>query len=385
VFYEINRVPTHSVLQLSTRSMAVNYPRGDIRLGCCQRCGFIFNLDFEAALQEYEAEYESTQSYSPTFSEFSRRLAADLVARYNLQHKKIIEIGCGMGEFLTLLCEMGDNQGLGFDPAYEPGRVTSSAEVHFVKDFYGDQYAHHSADFWVCKMTLEHISTVGEFVGLIATALEHSPETILFFQVPDVTRILHEVAFWDIYYEHCSYFSAGALLGLFKRYGFSILSLRRAYGGQYLMIEARMGGGENSLEIESDLANHTQDVQNFATQIEPRLQAWKLYFEALRGQHKKTVLWGAGSKAVAFLSTLNTADPIEFCVDINPLKQHHFMAGSGQEIISPEFLKTYQPNLVIAMNPIYKKEIHKTLQELGVTAELITVNEIPQRSFRIEV
>ena len=29
----------------------------------------------------------------------------------------------------------------------------------------------------------------------------------MFFQVPDMSRVLRDLAFWDIYYEHCSYFT----------------------------------------------------------------------------------------------------------------------------------------------------------------------------------
>ena len=32
--------------------------------------------------------------------------------RYGLRKKRILEIGCGKGEFLEQICEMGDNQGV---------------------------------------------------------------------------------------------------------------------------------------------------------------------------------------------------------------------------------------------------------------------------------
>jgi hypothetical protein len=60
-------------------------------------------------------------------------------------------------------------------------------------------------------MTLEHIAPTGDFVGAVRRAVGDDPQTVVFFQVPDVIRILKEQAFWDIYYEHCNYFSAGSL------------------------------------------------------------------------------------------------------------------------------------------------------------------------------
>jgi hypothetical protein len=116
IFYELERVPVHSVLLLPTREEAITYPRGDIRLGFCRACGFISNTAFDPSLHEYSERYEETQGYSPTFNAFARRLAEHLIERYDLHGKDIIEIGCGKGEFITLLCDLGGNRGIGIDP-----------------------------------------------------------------------------------------------------------------------------------------------------------------------------------------------------------------------------------------------------------------------------
>ena len=61
----------------------------------------------------------------------------------------------------------------------------------------------------------------------------------MLFELPDVRRVLDEVAFWDVYYEHCSYFSAGSLARLFRATGFEVLDLALDYDDQYLLLEAR--------------------------------------------------------------------------------------------------------------------------------------------------
>src|SRR6516165_3204092 len=42
VFYEARSVPVNSVLLISNRERALTFPTGDIRLGFCADCGFIF-------------------------------------------------------------------------------------------------------------------------------------------------------------------------------------------------------------------------------------------------------------------------------------------------------------------------------------------------------
>lgn len=372
IVYEQKEIPAHSVLLFSDQKEARQYPTGDMQLGFCEACSFFSNLAFNPELSAYGTTYESTQSYSPTFDRFSRRMAVDLVARYGIRGKQVVEIGCGMGEFLVQLCEAGQNRGLGFDPAYLPGRVRTEAEVEFVKDYFSEKYADITADLLVCKMTLEHIPNTANFVEMVRQTLSDAPDTIVYFQVPDMTRILREAAFWDIYYEHCSYFTAPALARVFERAGFEILCVVRVFGDQYLVIEARPGESFGVSEKYRDSSYVAQDLAFFEMQIECRIAAWNTY---LSGK-KRPVLWGAGSKGVAFLAAVNSADQVEFCVDINPHKQGAFMPGSGHAVISPSQLVAYQPDVVILMNSIYRDEVSRDLKTLGLDVELITVNDI---------
>ena len=377
VFFELESVPAHSVLLLPTREEALSYPRGDIALGFCQNCGFISNVAFDPNLHEYSSRYEATQAFSPTFNAFSHRLVTRLIDQYDLHGKAIIEIGCGQGEFLTMLCQLGDNRGIGFDPAYDSARSQSQAQdrVTFIKDFHSEKYAHYHADFVCCKMTLEHIQHTADFVSTIRRSLGDQSNAIVFFQVPDVTRILRELAFWDIYYEHCSYFSLGSLARLFRHCGFDVVSLAKEYDGQYLMIEAKPGDGKGgvSFDQEDDLDDVAQDVTRFSQNYLRKLDSWRRELRNLKKAGRRTVVWGAGSKGVSFLTALDIHDEIEYAVDINPHKHGTYMAGTGQEIVAPEFLKEYRPDVVIVMNSIYCSEIQQALDRMGCTAELRSV------------
>ena len=122
---------------------------------------------------EYSTDCEESQQFSPTFNEFSRRLAKYLIEKYDLHYKEIMEIGCGKGEFLTLLCDLGENRGVGFDPAYVKARDTSKTaeRITFIQDFYSEKYAGYQADFVCCKMTLEHIHPTAQFVSMVRRAI----------------------------------------------------------------------------------------------------------------------------------------------------------------------------------------------------------------------
>ncbi len=406
IFYDIRDLPVHSVLLLNTREEALNYPKGNIALGFCWSCGLVSNYAFNASMHEYSGKYESSQAFSPTFNSFSNRLAESLINQYGLYNKNIIEIGCGQGEFITHLVQLGGNHGIGFDPAYEgsrsynlpeiPSSVVSLSKsregllnrehsnscggcVTFVSDFYGEKYRTLDTDFICCKMTLEHIQDTSNFIRTVRNSLQIGSEAVVFFQIPEFTRVLDELAFWDIYYEHCSYFSPGSLARLFHSSGFEVRDIWTDYDDQYLMIEAGPNGNGNAAHpvLDNDIEDLGSKIDNFSKNCGQKIDAWKGRLKEIGERGLKAVLWGSSSKSVAFLTTLKIPySDIEYVVDINPHRQGSYMAGTGQKIVSPEFLLDYKPDIVIVMNPIYSEEIKTQLKSMRLEPEILTVNDV---------
>jgi len=377
IVYELTALPVHSCLLMPTKQEALAYPKGDLVLAFCEACGFLSNLVFDPAVHEYSGRYEETQGFSPTFNAFARELAARWVDRYDLRGKDIIEIGCGKGEFLILLCELGENRGVGFDPSYVPERTASPAagRVRFIRDFYSERYADVQGDFICCRHTLEHIRPTREFLSIVRRSIGDRGNTVVCFELPDVLRVLRELAFWDIYYEHCSYFSLGSLARLFRSSGFDILDLATAYGGQYLLIEARPdgNGGAARLPVEDDLDDLASAVRFFRENIAAKIDAWNRDLLRWREEGKRVAVWGSGSKGVAFLTTLEAGQTVAYAVDINPYRHGYFMPGTGHRIVGPKELPDQPPDVVVVMNPIYCGEIRADLGRLGLDPELVPV------------
>ena len=383
IFYTVEPVPVHSVMLVPTREEALHFPSGKIALGFCNACGFITNTAFDEAKMNYSPKCEETQGFSPTFQSFHSGLAKDLIERYGLRNKSVLEIGCGKGEFISMLCAMGGNRGVGFDPAFVPQRRPEQGgdAVEFIQDFYSEKYTNIKADFIACKMTLEHIPDTYHFVSMVRRAIGDSFDTTVFFQVPDMTRVLKDVAFWDVYHEHCSYFTAGALRNLFVMAGFDVMDVWTDYDDQYLMITARptkgsVGGVETMVPPSSA---EVSAVRSFTLEAERRIRLWQDTVHRLKEESQHVVIWGSGSKGVSFLSALGAHvddGAIEYAVDINPYRKGYFMPGTGQEIVEPEFLSIYRPEVVIAMNSIYTSEIESDLKRHGVDAIVMPIEAV---------
>jgi hypothetical protein len=377
IFYEVRNVPVHSCLMMSSKEEALDFPCGDVVLGFCDKCGFITNVEFDSKWSAYAPNYEDQQSFSPTFNKFAVDLVKKLIDKYDLHNKDLVEIGCSKGDFLLLLCELGNNRGVGIDPSVVPGRVQSEAanRVTFIQEYYSESHAKYVGDFICCRHTLEHIQPTAEFIQTVRKSIGDRQNVAFFLEIPDNTRVLQQLAFEDIYYEHCSYFSPGTLARLFRSCGFEVTDLYLEYGEQYLLIEAIPVDTPSTkiLPLEETVEQVAADVKYFTENIQQKLEHWKQYLEKMQAEQKKVVVWGSGSKCVAFLTTLDTIDKIEYVVDINPHRHGKFIPGVGKEIMSPEFLKEYQPDTVIVMNAIYCDEIGQMLQKMGVNPEIVAL------------
>jgi SAM-dependent methyltransferase len=368
-FFSLAALPVHSCLLMKTRKQAKQLERRDLQLSYCRDCGFVQNSAFEPEVHNYSPDYEETQAFSGTFNSFAASLAERYIERYDIRGKRVMEIGCGKGEFLVKLCELGQNEGLGIDPGYRPERTQTEAKVRFVQDFFDESHGEFAPDVLLCRHTLEHIAPVHEFMQRVRRMLGPESEAIVLFELPAVERVLEENAFEDIYYEHCSYFSLGSLARLFRSTGFEVLRLETAYDDQYLLIDAVPFQGERTrtLPEERDLPRLDKAVEAFQNSAPARIASLAGELRAAYARGERIALWGSGSKAVAFLSATGLDEEIAFGIDINPHKQGRFLPATGHEVRSPESLPADAPDRILVMNRIYVPEIRAQLEASACT------------------
>ncbi|MCB4820765.1 class I SAM-dependent methyltransferase [Roseicella aerolata] len=372
-------VPTNSCLMLDTPEEARAFPRGEIDLVFCEDCCFVFNRALDPKLTEYSERYEPTQAYSGTFRRFHQALAERLVAETGLKGGTVVEVGCGQGEFLHLLCRLAGARGIGFDPCLSAARADvvqdRAADVTLRGEFFSDASAEGlQAELLVCKMTLEHIPAAGRFAALAAqVARQSAPGMQLFIQVPECERIFAHGAFEDVYYEHCNYFTEASLTGLFARHGFAIEGVSREYADQYLAIRARYTGSPGAGPGPEERARLRDMLIHFRETCARSIADWRALVAKRQAEGKPVVVWGSGSKGVAFLGAIGGGEGISHVVDINPHRQGHFMVGTGHPIIGPAALTEIRPATVILMNPVYREEVAADLRARGLAPELLTL------------
>lgn len=374
-FFTLKNSPVQSLVTIKSFDEAIAIPKKDISLAFCNNCGFIFNSSFDTSLDMYTKGYEDQQGFSQTWMTFITGITEKFIEKYGIRNKNIIEIGCGKGDFLQLICKLGNNRGIGIDPAYVPGKLDENPDLKFIREFYSEEHGNLPADVIVCRHTMEHISDNSNFLKTIRRAVKNNKDVIVFIEVPSIVRILKINAFWDIFYEHCSYFSPGSLARLFRMNDFEVLDNYLEYNDQYLFLEAKpsQGTSDSVHPTEESIEQLKKYIDEFVVDINDELGKWKNLLLKMKEANKKVVVWGGGSKSVGFLTHFNDLNVIKHVVDINPHMQGNFIPGIGIQYTHPEFLSTYKPDVVIIMNGVYEKEIEKMLLKMDLTPELISL------------
>lgn len=375
-FVQIADVPIHCNLLWPDHAGALTAPRGQITLSFCSTCGHVFNSAFDPSLMEYTQAYENSLHFSPRFQNYASALAARLVERYDIHDKDVIDVGCGKGDFLAMVCEHGNNRGYGFDPSYVPEHMPAekAARMTIVQDFYSAKYAGTKADLITCRHVLEHIQFPREFVKNVRTTVGERMNTLVFFEVPNVMYTLKDLGIWDLIYEHCSYFSLASLREVFRACGFRVKELHELYEGQFLGIDTVAAEGPASgldPATPADVQHIDGFVTRFADEYASKVALWRSRLEAWKARKASVAVWGGGSKGVTFLNVLKPGDTVSCMVDINPRKQGMYVAGTGQRVVGPDHLVTARPDVVIIMNPVYRDEIAGQLNALGLSPEIM--------------
>lgn len=365
-FFEVKDVPAQTTVLLDSEEEAEGFPAGEILLAFCESCGFIQNQRFDLQLVDYSKPTEESQAFSPRFTEFATQLADALIERYDLVDKAVLEIGCGKGDFLQLLVDRGIGSALGIDPGYLPNREEQDGRVvEYRREWYRAVDTHLTGDLVISRHLMEHVPNVGEFFGWLAESARNTKGSAVFTEVPDTARVLEEGAFWDVYHEHCSYFTIGSLARSIRKAGMTVTDLRYGFDGQYLLADSHPYPGGEPLAIEDTQDEVAQLVAHFAEVASSSVNRWRARIEDVQAKGGSVVVWGGGSKAVAFLTSIDAEDVT--VVDINPHKQRKWLPGAALEVKAPEALKKSPPDLVIPMNPIYVHEITRDLEKMGLS------------------
>ena len=367
-FFEAASVPVFCNVLRQDAEQARAIPRGAIRLHACPECGLVFNAAFDPALVEYGTNYENSLHSSEVFQAFADRLARRLVERFGLRREVVLEVGCGRGEFLALLCRLGANEGIGFDQSFDGAALPEAGEgtIRIERAPFPAHATGLRPALTFCRHTLEHVPEPVPFLEAMVAVAGRRHGGGIYVEVPNALYTLRDLGIWDIIYEHCAYYTASSLARLLARVGVHVTALYEDYGGQFLCAEGQVDGATSPAP--PDVPGWTSMLETFSRHQRAKVAEWEARLASYAARGERVALWGAGSKGVTFLNIVpGTDEAISVVVDLNQRKHGCYTSGTGHPIRGPEALLRDPPSVVLVMNPLYVTEIRERLARLGLS------------------
>ena len=370
-FLKLAQVPVFCNVLWNSAAEAETAPRGDLDLAICETCGHVANVAFDPELVRYAEGYENSLHHSPRFQRYAEELAADLRARHDLKGGQVVEIACGQGDFLKLVCADEGTRGSGFDPSFRGEPIADNIEIY--GEYFGVRPWGQAADLVCCRHALEHIDTPVPFLASVRAALPGDSRAVLFFEVPNSLYSLRDGGVWDFIYEHIGYFCGTSMIACFERAGLRVARTWETFDGQFLCLEAHADGEPGGVVAASPVpepAELTALAEGLSRQLGDLVAHWKVEFSKVRAAGGKVAIWGAGSKGVTFLNLMGNDADLCVPVDINPQKCGLYVAGTGHQVVAPDDLADAGIRLVLVMNPVYRDEIEGMVRKLGISAKV---------------
>ena len=281
----------------------------------------------------YDLNYQNEQSNSRVFKEHLQQVLS-MLSSFGMKNKKVVEVGCGKGVFFEMMLKEGVDC-WGFDPTYE------GTNERVITDYFSDKYNDINAEMIIMRHTLEHIPNPFSFIHTIAKANNY--KGYLFVEVPTFDWIVEKNAFWDIFYEHCNYFTEQSISTMFNE-----AVTGTFFGGQYMYLWADLSKLRTT--IPQGLSFPSRGGFIFQDKFD--------HYKEFVSNCGSMAIWGAGAKGSTFLNLLDKdRKQVSYVIDINPAKQNRHIAVTGHSIFSPAILETRPVKHILAMNEIYVNEI----------------------------
>jgi SAM-dependent methyltransferase len=376
IFHEIRGIPVQDGMLWPTREAALAAPVGDIRLAFCGSCGYIGNLAFDAGRIFYDPHYDISLHYSPLYANFIESLADRLVRRHGLHGRRIVEIGCGKGDFLREVCRRGPNRGVGYDPTFTSEEPSDrELGVVFERRLFTWDPPVSPCDLLCCRHVVESLPDPLGFVRIVRQSLGSSSSTPVYFEVPNADTIFTRFVVWNVTYESNSYFGPASLRFLFEASGFEPLDIVPCFADEYLGIDAVATdpppGG--AIPRAAEVERLGRAVAEFDRRWRELRGEWTERLDRVSQNGERCVAWGAGGRAITFLSTVPTATVVQSAVDINPHRQGLYIPCTGQQVVAPSALADDPPDVIIITNPAFEAEIRASVEAAGLRCRFLVL------------
>jgi SAM-dependent methyltransferase len=310
----------------------------DLEVYQCSGCGLV-QLSNEPV--DYYKDVIRASAFSAEMEQFRKTQFKDFVAKYQLEGKKVLEAGCGKGEYLSLMAEQGID-------AYGIENLSESVEFcrqsgMKVEEGYIDSpdYEIKSGPFdaFFIGNFFEHLPDPCATLRGICNNL--TDDAIGLIEVPNFDMIIRENLFSEFISDHLFYFTQETLRTTLEANGFEMIECNEIWHKYIISAVVRRRKKTDLSIFEIYQEKIKTELNEFIDRFSPN----------------EVAVWGAGHQALAVVALADIGDRVKYVVDSAPFKQGKFTPATHIPIVAPEFLNTDPVEAVIVMAAAYSDEV----------------------------
>ncbi len=316
----------------------------NLQLCQCPCCGLV---QFTGEPVAYYRDVIRSGGYSSTMTELRREQYRHFIGICGLEGKKIVEIGCGQGEFLKVLAEFPVQAfGIEHNPQLAESARNAGLNVRQAFADTADTLLEHAPfDAFLSFNFLEHQPDPNGMLRCIHRNL--AEEAYGLVTVPSWEYMLENDGYYELLRDHIAYYSEETLRFLFNRNGFTVLESSIVNRDTLSMVVQK---------------RRNADVSGLARGYERMTAMMQGFVKQRMTQGKTVAVWGASHQGFTVVSTTGVGDGIRYIIDSAPFKQGRYAPASHVPIVPPEHFFADPVNCILIIAPGYTDEIAEIIR-----------------------
>ena len=311
----------------------------DLNLFQCSSCGLV---QLSEKPVSYYKEVIRASSFSDEMKKFRGEQFVSWVDKYNLKGKSILEVGCGRGEYLSILKQTEVSLAHGIEYSKESVSSCINSELSVTKGFFGDEnfvLPKQKYDGFICLNFMEHWPDPNRVLEHLKHNL--SEDAVGIIEVPNFDMILKQGLYSEFISDHLFYFTKDTLTFMLNYNGFEVIECSVIWHDYILSAVVRKRKRIDLSLLKSRKLNVETELNSFIDKFEK----------------KEVAIWGAGHQSLAVMSLAKLENKIRYVVDSAPFKQGKYTPATHFPIVAPIELVNNPVKAVIIIAASYSNEV----------------------------
>lgn len=311
----------------------------------CPKCGLV---QFDCKPVAYYRDVIRSGGYSSTMHDLRYSQYKHLIETYHLEGKKFIEVGCGQGEFLSVLNEFPVKT-FGIEHKAALVELAKSKGLNVVQGFVENGECKIQGapfDVFLSFNFLEHQPNPNEMLEGIYNNLTDDGMGLI--TVPSLEYILEHDGYYELIRDHLAYYSFETLRFLLEKNGFQVLEQQMVNRDTIAMIVSK----REKVNISNLIDSYSYIKKETLTYINSQLNIGR-----------RVGIWGASHQGFTLAATADLGEKVTYIIDSAPFKQGKFAPTSHIPIISPDDAVKDPVDTIIIIAPGYTNEIASIIRK----------------------